>query len=85
MRCGFTSWLICSLLPELFPKASVRAGAEMAIRRGFSCSGNFADQINRQQAVLQRGVRNLHIVGKLEHLLEIADRQAAMQELAVSS
>src|ERR1700739_971345 len=43
--------------------------------------GNLADEIDMEQAMLERSVLHLHEIGKLEHALEGAGRDAAIQHL----
>src|ERR1700755_568776 len=45
--------------------------------------GNFANEIDVEQAVLERGVLHLHEVGKLEYTLEGARGDAAIQHLGL--
>ena len=44
--------------------------------------GNLAHEVDVQEAVLERGALHLDIVGKLEHPLESARRDALIEHLA---
>ena len=51
----------------------------MAILRGFIASGSLADEVDVQEAVLQRRARHLDVVGELEAALEGAGGDAAIE------
>ena len=55
--------------------------AAMAILRGFMASGNVAQKIDVQQAVLQRSRLDLDMIGKLEAALEGALGDAAIEDI----
>ena len=50
------------------------------MRRGFIASGISRSQVDDEQAVLEAGALDLDVVGERELALEIAGRDAAMQE-----
>src|SRR5690349_6453285 len=61
---------------------SLRAGFDRnaARLRGL---GNLADEIDVEQAVLERGILHLHEIGKLEYALEGARRDAAVEHFGI--
>src|SRR5258708_32521278 len=58
----------------------LRAGGDRNVA-GLLGLWDLADEIDVEQAVLERGVFHHHEIGKLEHTLEGARRDAAMQHL----
>ena len=67
-RAAWWLWLICSGLPE----PSIDAVVETAMRRGFHVLPGFRVPARLTEAVLERRTHDLHVVGELEYLLEIA-------------
>jgi hypothetical protein len=55
----------------------------MAIFRGFMASGISRYEVDVEQAVLEARRRHLDVLGELELALEVARRDAAVQEVAV--